>query len=419
MKHRITINWTTQNATLSCLIMILLATLHQLQQEHVNIVYQFPTWDRPIYLLERDNLRLNGTQTFKLKRAHLISFPVQNEDLKRNNSVFWVKSLKPVFLSASKVVGALSDQNLDLNQQEEATDDFTKSPLPSPCNRQSGRTHHSPTHIEQVEIAESESSDSERITPSNIQDMFPNVDGNGRPCARYLVADHAGSGFGHRLATVVFAASLADEFGFRVALSDRLWSTHAHNHGNYSALWARLGRGRGLPSESELALPAGAEVWRHSVSSREDFLHGYAHQYRHQCHVVVTAALGGPKACRRGGAGGPAASCFTLWPGAFRRARRVMQRVAAAAAATAGAEAVGKLQALDRFWAARARGELAMAWHLRCGDVVLWRPLAFFVRVRGAIAAAGVPVRHYLVRSNCSAFDYLYSEQRRASFLRL
>ena len=194
---------------------------------------------------------------------------------------------------------------------------------------------------------------------------------------------------------VALTASLAAEFGYRLAVSDRLW-TSPSRHGSYPGLAAVLSLA-GIPLDSELAFPAGVNVSRREVGSREEFM-GMYHLGggRLDCFAVVTVDLGGPTSCRSGR--GPD-SCFYTWPGAFRRARRLVQAAVRRAPPPPGEPA--------RFHPAWRRGELAVAWHLRCGDVVLVRLPEFFAGVRAAVAAAGVPLRDYLFREPCAEFDFL------------
>ena len=177
-----------------------------------------------------------------------------------------------------------------------------------------------------------------------------------------------------------------------------LWASSSNQHrADYTAIRAAIGVREALPTEREI--PPGTV--HYTAESREAFLSEYPARYRAQCGIAVTIKLGVSTSCRGRG------SCFHSWDGAFRRARRPLQRVLAAAAAAAGrpppSAACAGSAGPARFRDARARGQLAVAWHLRCGDIVLSRAPAFYANILAAIAAAGVPVRHFLFWRNCSA----------------
>jgi hypothetical protein len=215
-------------------------------------------------------------------------------------------------------------------------------------------------------------------------------------CTRYIIADHASNGLGHRLGAVAMTANLANEFGFRLALGKGLWVAKVF-HGNYSQFRIMLGLTQ-IPSQDELSFPPGANISRDIVRSREEFLGRYLDRYRFQCHLVVTALLGLRNSCRQ--LGGRSHYCFSAWPGAFSRARLFFQRAIRYTMPQSANET-------PHFREARNSRELVVAWHLRCGDIVLGASTNFFVNIRNKIAAAGVPSRDFLVRSNCSNFDYV------------
>ena len=233
--------------------------------------------------------------------------------------------------------------------------------------------------------------------PADSIDPEPQAAASRPLCVRYIIADHDYSGLGHRAGVVAVTANLAAEFGFRLALGGGLRRAKAP-HGDYPRFREMLGLAH-LPYDDELRFPAGAEVLREVVRSREEFLERYLDRYRSECHLAVTAMLGRGDSCLR--LDGSTIYCFYAFPGAFRRARRAIRRGGIRAAAAAA------LDDAPGFLRARERGELTVVWHLRCGDIVL-RPLPdYFTGVRAAIAAAGVPLRDFVVRSNCSDFDFL------------
>jgi hypothetical protein len=230
--------------------------------------------------------------------------------------------------------------------------------------------------------------------------------GSDPSCPRFLFAHHFTQGLGHRIANVAFVASLADEFGFRLGVTNISWSgwisTH---HAEYSGVRAAFGVREALLTELELpsdALPLAA---KHDVGSREGFLAQYPSSYRLGCRISVRASLGTNRACAGRG------WCFGEWPGAFRRARRLLQQALTASAAAAGRptppSACAHADGPARFRAARARGELAVAWHLRCGDIVLATDPAFYLNVKSILAAAGAPLRHFLFWRSCREFRFL------------
>jgi hypothetical protein len=229
--------------------------------------------------------------------------------------------------------------------------------------------------------------------------------GSDPSCPRFILAEHIGDGLGHRISAIVFAANLADEFGFRLGAVLELWNDRMR-HDDYSNVRKILGVQEALPTELELPKDAGPMQAEYRADSREEFLAEYSSRYRLQCGISVTASLAMGNSCMGQGRG-----CFGAWPGAFRRARRLFQRAIGAAAATAGRQqpssACANTDGPALFREARARRELAVAWHLRCGDIVLMKDPVFYFNVRSMIATAGVPLRHFLFWKKCSEFEFL------------
>jgi hypothetical protein len=114
-------------------------------------------------------------------------------------------------------------------------------------------------------------------------------------CARYIIAEHNGSGLGHRHGVVVFAANLAMEFGFTLVLGDSLRDS-VSIHGHYPAFRELLGLTRFLYASELLARqPA---LSHYVVDSREAFVAEYTARLHAMCGVAVTAHLGGHTSCR-------------------------------------------------------------------------------------------------------------------------
>jgi hypothetical protein len=195
---------------------------------------------------------------------------------------------------------------------------------------------------------------------------------------------------------VVFAANLAIEFGFRLAVDSGLWSAPSL-HANYSD-FRKILRLTHLPSDLELRFPPGANISRYTVHSREEFIKQYHLSYSRQCHMAVKVLIASGTGCLN--LQGQAMYCFSCWPGAYRRARRLVQRAIMRAPSSLPEDTA-------LFHDAWKQQELVIAWHLLCGDIVLPASHSFFTNIRAYAVAAGVPVRDFVFRNDCSDFDYV------------
>ena len=212
----------------------------------------------------------------------------------------------------------------------------------------------------------------------------------GRPpqkCGRYIIAQTDGSGLGHRHGTVVFAANLAIEYGFTMVLSDSLRYSRS-SHGRYLNFRESLGLDKFLFT-SELDR---TNLEYFVVDGRESFFREYFSTFRHRCNILVSAEIGNHTSCRSAFLRKPK-FCFDLWPGAYERARRYLQPSYPALDPSS----------LSLFDVAERRGALSVAWHVRCGDIVVARGPEYFEGVHALIAASGVDHQHYVFWQGCNA----------------
>ena len=211
-------------------------------------------------------------------------------------------------------------------------------------------------------------------------------------CKRYIIADVDGSGLGHRHGTVVFAVNLAVEYGFTLVLSDSL-RTSQSSHGQYLNFRELLGLENFL-FFSELDR---TNLKSFVVDCRESFFREYFSTFRHQCNIIVSAEIGNHTSCRTSFLRKPK-YCFDFWPGAYERARRYLKPTYPAPDPSS----------LIHFDAARRRRALSVAWHVRCGDIVVDRGPGYFAGILALIASSGVDHQHYVFWQGCNAtFSYL------------
>ena len=222
-------------------------------------------------------------------------------------------------------------------------------------------------------------------------------------CRRYIVA-FSGNGLGHCTGAIAFAANLALEFGYTLALHDDLWLKRGM-HGVYSQFRQMLGLTTVL-AKSELHFPANASVLIAGHNSRESFVAKTHNSYHHRCNQQITLNLGGSSYCYLVEKG--RGWCFESWKGAYARARRLIRRFITPADPA-------QLHLYANTWKQSA---LAVAWHIRCGDIILKRERVFFERLRSVIEASGVAVRHYIFEEKtCPAFSFLADVLPKAHFV--
>ena len=210
-------------------------------------------------------------------------------------------------------------------------------------------------------------------------------------CTRYLVGEEAGfgAGLGHRFGAVVFAAALADEFGFTLVISDEIWNAGSI-HDSYRHIKDMMGLSKVLSLSDVVRVP-GLKML--SVSSREDFLQKYALEFKDQCNILVKTNLANSESCRSLD-GTHNTWCFVSWPGAYQRARHLLQNRNPSA----------RQQPLFANYSS-----LIVAWHLRCGDITLHKDDSlFFENINSIFNASPVDVQHFFFSKRCDGqFDFL------------
>ena len=226
-------------------------------------------------------------------------------------------------------------------------------------------------------------------------------------CPRFLIADHDGSaGLGHRFGSVVFAMNLALEFGLRVVLHDNLWIGFDEGHSTTYTYFKGLLLLDNFLSHSDFSSGIGKNIVTHYVIDREHFF-DLASQRKggNNCNVAFHVKMGTGQSCQVRQPHEMAAVsnwCFSGWPGAYQRAKRYLKVFRAVQLQNYSNK---KLTLYDE---ARNNKELTIAWHLRCGDIIVPRSPLFFSNIYDVLRESNVPLRHFILSENlCKQFDFL------------
>lgn len=223
------------------------------------------------------------------------------------------------------------------------------------------------------------------------KDMFS------KSCFRFIVSSHSeAGGLGHRFGSVVFAVNLALEFGFELVLHDDLWTGYDVSQVTTYTDFQSILKLNNFMSYSILNSSVGKNMKTYFIKSREEFLNLMLDLSPNEtCNITVIAKLATAIGCNNN-------YCFLKWPGSYQRAKTFFKP---SRLAINQIEDKNKLILYHKHYASK---ELTVAWHIRCGDIVVKRKRDFFVNINQVFIDANVLVHHFFFSERiCSEFEFL------------
>jgi len=229
-----------------------------------------------------------------------------------------------------------------------------------------------------------------------------------KQCFQYMVVEHDDfGGLGHTFGALVFATNLAMEFGFNIVLHENLWRHYSGQNENYGNFKNMLHLENFL-SYDEFSNGIGKDLKTYSIKNREEFISLMKNIYLKQgCNFSIHVSMGKKNSCNN-------QFCFSNWPGAYQRSKLFFKK-----------NQNIQNQVLDKanlvlFHEHFLNKRLVVAWHIRCGDIVISRSEMFFININNLITDSNVSVHHFFFSERtCSEFDFLSKIFVNATFLTL
>lgn len=228
-------------------------------------------------------------------------------------------------------------------------------------------------------------------------------------CPRFIVCSHGeAGGLGHRFGSVVFAVNLALEYGFEMILHDDLWTSYDTSHSSAYVDFKSILNLNEFMSYSTFVGSVGKNTKTYIIRSKEEFLNLMLGLGQNEiCNITVIVKLATAVGCNGNW-------CFLEWPGAYQRAKTYFEN---------------HHKTSNHRWDSTrlvlyhphfSNKRLVVAWHIRCGDIVVTRSKRFFVNINEVFVQAEVLVHHFFFSEHtCSEFSFLSDIFVNSTFLTL
>jgi hypothetical protein len=228
-------------------------------------------------------------------------------------------------------------------------------------------------------------------------------------CSRFIVCSHdEAGGLGHRFGSVVFAVNLALEYGFKMILHDDLWTKYDSSHSSaYVDLKSILNLNEFM-SYSTFVGSVGKNTKTYIIRSREEFLNLMLGLGKNEiCNITVIVKLATAVGCNGNW-------CFLEWPGAYQRAKTYFENHHKT---SNHSWASTRLVLYHQYFFSKT---LIVAWHIRCGDIVVTRSRSFFENINQLFVEANALVHHFFFSERvCSEFSFVSDVFKNSTFLTL